>query len=221
MKKQFSYMLFILLITLFAFASCASMKLENYTPVGLKVLYEENFTQGEEIESLNIDAHAGYIRLEENALHFHAAENGDGNGASYNVALGDGVRISFRMMLGADNPSGHPSSHINFLWNDAGGRICINFDQENIGGFINYPGGGDGSVPQISQTGLRTNQWYDLTFIILDRKLTIFKNGLRLKSISLDDRIPRSGRFILECHQDMWIDDLVIARIDDFVLNKE
>lgn len=221
MKKYYSYMLLILSVVLFALSSCASMRLENYEEIGSDLLYMEDFTQGEDIESLDIEARHGFIKLENDALHFHAAENGNGNGATFQIPLRDNVLISFRLMLGPDNPTGHPSSHINFLWNDNGGRICINFDQNSIGGFINYPGGGNGSISQISQTGLKTNQWYDLTFVVLNRKITIFKNGTRLKTISLNDKIPASGRFVLECHQDMWVDDLIITRIDDFILKED
>lgn len=208
-------------ITIFAvISSCASMKLENYRAVSPAVMYKNDFSDGN-IEPLNADGLGRSIKLEEGALHFKASNEGEGVHAGFPQYISDGTYISFKLKLGPDNPTGHPSSHINFLWNDNGGRICINFDQGGIGGFMSFPDGSDAGLPQISGSGLSTDVWYDLSFVLLDRKMTIFKNGRKLKTIPLHEQLPEYGRFELECHQDMWIDDLLIQEIENFVLIEE
>lgn len=213
MKKYFSYILAIMVIALFTLSSCTSMKFENYSFTDPSVLFQSDFS--ELPDEVNLDHN---IRLVDGEI-YSLAPKGAGTGWSLNVPFGDGTSVSFRIKLGEKINPPHPGSHINFL-SSGPGRLCINIDQSGIGSFWqigeNFFGGG-----KRTEKSIKTDEWYDVKFLLYERSIVMFLNGSKVKTVQINKDLPYVGNLTFECHNEMWIDDLVVTKFTDYEVVKK
>lgn len=186
------------------------MNFNNYRMHEEKVLFQSDFAVLP--EGINIHQPQSII-LDDEELHFTAPE-GEGLGAEIPVFYTDPVHISFRLKLGKDINRPHPLSHINLFTNGAK-RFCINFDTQSIGSFyqLSQDEWGEGFH---SNSKLARNQWYVIDILVKESKIAIFINGKRRISTTLPADVNKTGGLRFECHNEMWVDDVMISSIQGF-----
>lgn len=193
--------------------SCASMNFDNYRLSGEETVFEADFSsipQGIKIEQ------PAHINLDDGALHFRAPE-GDALGVDVPVRFTEPAALSFKMKLGESINPPHPPSHINFYTGrttEGWKRVCLNFCYREIGSF--YQRGDTFSGLSAIGSGLGQGSWEEVVVLADDGKLTVFINGDRRGSVSLPGDYQQSGGLNLECHNEMWIDDLEIVQLGSY-----
>lgn len=211
-------LIFISAVLLSMFSSCASMKLVNYHFQGEETIVDTDFG---EIPS-PVKGVGGNVTHEDGTIHSRAPK-GEATSWYVDTPISRKSRISFRMKLGEQiNGENHPAVHINMLQqvDPVHQRIVVMMDEKwGVGYFWNGENkDGDG---HISEKNLELERWYRIDLVLNESTILIFVDGSRLGSAPLNSDLPGWGTFVMECHNEIWIDDLRIVNYGSYQIEKK
>ena len=214
--KRIAFVLVLILImaVLVITGSCASMKLVNYEAVNPKVLYETDFSQDDGMFDFN--PRGEILEIKDGVMHLKGKPDGPAAHASFKVPFGRNSVTSLKFKISKDGPAGF----LNFLSSrDLNTRFVIIMRSSNFHVFawVNVK-----TVYNKFYEGksLTPGKWHDITVSIQNDTLKLFINGRSFLKAPLDEKLPLKGQLHLECHKEMWVDDLKIFEVDTFEIPK-
>lgn len=202
-------------VALIAISGCAGMRLDHYHFAGDEVTHESTFDRiPEYVRQLE------HVSLEEGSLHSRAPVGGAAHWVIPDAVSRHSL-VSFRLKLGSDVNPGHPSSHINVLQrHPPHRRLVVNFDTEWGTGYFWHTATKNGNG-EVSPRSLSANTWYAVDLLLDGDTMTVFVGGARLGRVPIADDLPERGAFVVECHNELWLDDLRIRDYDGYEIDKD
>ncbi len=204
--------LFITLSLLFTL-SCASTKLDNYSPEEAALLYKTDFSRVN--GKFKVESAGEIAEINGGVLHLKASsESREPAIISLKVPFGNNSVTSFLLKLGADLELDNPAARFNFLTTEES-RFSLILSQENIS-YSTKVEGKEAVAVKPHNKKFRVNEWYDMVIVLEDYSLTLFIDGKRNKMVKLNRKLPARGILVFECPQEYWIDDLQIMQVSAF-----
>ena len=207
--------LILIMAVLVITGSCASMKLVNYEAVNPKVLYETDFSQDDGMFDFYLRGEI--LEIKDGVMHLKGKPDGTAAHAYFKIPFGRNSITSLKFKISKYGPEGF----LNFLsgGHDLNTRIAIIMRRSSFGVFA-WVNGKSVYNKFYSNKSLAPGKWHDITVSIQNDTLKLFINGRSSLNAPLDEKLPLKGYLNLECHKEMWIDDLKVVEVDTFEVPK-
>ncbi len=150
------------------------------------------------------------VRVHEGMIHARAPV-GAGTGWMIPATISEPGVVSFDLRLGEMINEDHPPIHVN-LYRDESQRVCLMFGSEFLISFQNFDGRSENGHEY--ELTLPVGNWAHIDLVLEDGYVSAYVNGAAVGTIEITDEITRSGNLLFECHNEFWIDNLAIRRVD-------
>lgn len=188
--------------------SCASMKLENYSSEGENVLFRTDFSTLD--DRFMIASPGKTVEIDQGALHLVGEPEGEPAHVELAEPFGNNSVTSLKLKLS----KARPEAFINFMASEEG-RLAFIFRDENFHVFADHNGKNVYDA-LMDYRGMATEEWKDITVAIVDYDVLLFFSGRLAKKFELPDDFHSQGMLNFECHDEYWVDDLVIKKVSSF-----
>ncbi|MFO7780907.1 MAG: LamG-like jellyroll fold domain-containing protein [Spirochaetia bacterium] len=188
--------------------SCASMKLENYRFSGAEDSFATDFSENDGKLELTPGA-----SVENGVLHLNPIDGPSAAGIKYAYGMNSVTR--FRVKVTSDGPE----LFYNMLVRFEGGhtRLATILRRQNTHIFASE--NGENVYNNFTESGyLRPGQWHDVVIILHNGEYRLFVDGRLRKTLTVPAELPREGYANFEYHNEAWVDDLEITKIDGFTV---
>lgn len=197
-----------LVLLIMVLGSCASMKLENYRFSGAEDSFSTDFSENDGKLELTPGASVG-----DGVLHLNPIDEASAAGIKYAYGMNSVTR--FRAKVTSDGPE----LFYNMLVRFEGGhtRLATILRRQNTHIFAWE---NDEEVyNNFTESGyLRPGQWHDVVIILHNGEYRLFVDGRLRKTLTVPAELPREGYANFEYHNEAWVDDLEITKIDGFTV---
>lgn len=144
-------------------------------------------------------------------LHLNPIDGPSAAGIKYAYGMSSVTR--FRVKVTADGPA----LFYNMLVRFEGGhtRLATILRRQNTHIFASK--NGENVYNNFTESGyLRPDQWHDVVIILHNGEYRLFVDGRLRKTLTVPAELPSEGYANFEYHNEAWVDDLEITKIDGF-----
>lgn len=200
-NKTFSYISFVLLVSVMTVFTTACASTESGESAGMKLIYETNFSKDDGAFRFG---EGEMNEIQDGSLHLRKG-SGEAAWAELDRFFGNNSTTTFRIKFGD-----LVFAHLNFL-DRQGDRLLLHFVENQIvvHSILNQEGV---SVSEL-EVSFTPGSWYDVAVSIIDYKVKVSIDGVEIGTVAIDNRLPVEGTNLnIKCHEEeFWIDDLRIV----------